>query len=152
MVPDDHPSDAGWGALRFFIYSAVILNLSGTFLSFMAIKMCTDLPHHAQQMVLLDEKSWPSLVARGETLSKRLLTDHWLLLKEFGMSSRYKPMDALFVYIVIFGGLYTFVAVIIWIWLTESYAVAGATMVTVVPAVASVAYGIIAAGSGQGWR
>lgn len=150
MVPGEQ-GGAGWEALRFFIYSALILNLSGTFLCLMTIKMCTDLPHHAQQMVVLKEDSWPSQVARGATLSEELLTDHWLLLKAFGISNRYQNMDIVFVFVVLFGGLYTFVAVIFWIWLTESYTLAGATMITVVPAVASVVYGVVAA-SAEGWR
>jgi hypothetical protein len=142
MIPVDHPDNAAWRALQFFIYSAIILNFTATFLCLMAIKMCTDLPHYAQQMAVLQGKSWPNRAARGETLKRELLTDHWRLLKAFGMSSRYRFIDALFFFIVIFGCLYAFIAVVIWICLTVPPAVSGATMVTVLPAAVSIVCGV----------
>jgi hypothetical protein len=45
-----------WEALRFFTYTAIILNLGGAVVSLMIIKMCSDLPLAAQQKLLeIDE-------------------------------------------------------------------------------------------------
>jgi hypothetical protein len=152
MIPDDHPDTAAWETLQFFIYSSIILNLSGTFLCLMAIKMCTDLPHHAQQLALSNPDSWPSRAARNEILPENILKNHWVLLGKFGMSPRYQRLDALFVYVVLFGGLYTFIAVILWVWLTSPHIVAGVIMLTVAPAVLSMTYGLVAACTGEGWQ
>jgi len=68
------------------------------------------------------------------------------------MSRMYKTMDILFVLLVLLGGVYTFIAVSLWVWLTETTLVAGLIMVTTAPAVSCVLYGVTAAALGEGWK
>jgi hypothetical protein len=46
-----------WEALRFFTYTAIVLNLSGAVVSLMVIKMCSDVPLAAQQKLLEVDES-----------------------------------------------------------------------------------------------
>lgn len=120
--------------LRVITYCSVFINLSGTTLALILIKMCTDLETIARRLIITNTASWPARVARGETLGEDLLTSPYKLVEAFGMSRGYRRLDQGAAMWIIFGNLLTFISVILWVYVTEDIAVAGATMVGVVPA------------------
>ena len=147
---------ATWVAIRFFTYSAIILNLASSFICLMIIKMCTDVPHNAQQSIANHNNKEPSRamrVARGEVIPRGLLGSHYRLLEEFGMSPYYRYIDsAIFSQLVTGAFTFTFVALTIWIWATQSTLNAGLTMITVVPAYLSSVFVYNVCLKSQGWH
>lgn len=134
LVATDDTKSSAWDALRFFVYTAISVNLSATALALIIIKLCTDLPCLAQQRMLTEPSSWPSRCAYGEPLPLRLLGDPVQMLVEFGMSRRYNALDWGAAVWIIIGHINTFAALTLWVWLTQSYVVAAASMVMIIPA------------------
>jgi hypothetical protein len=60
--------------------------------------------------------------------------DHDRLLVVFGMSRRYTWLDWGAAVWILLGYINTFVALSMWIWLTQTHMVAGALMVVIAPA------------------
>lgn len=148
---------ATWGALRFFTYSAIIQHLASCFICLMVIKMCTDVPHHAQQLIANHngnkEPSRALRVARGEVLPRGISNSHYRLLEEFGMSPRYRFIDSVILPALIAGAFtFAFIALTIWIWATQSTLNAGITMITVVPALLSLLFVFGISLTSQGWH
>jgi len=156
ITPDNVPgaADSSVAALKFFTYSAIILNLTGTFICLITIKMCTDVPHRAQQAVLLNPNSWAAKIADGtQALPPGILISHHALLEAFGMSKKYRWIDTIvFSSIIIFGFFYTIISVVLWVWLSSSYVSAGAVMITAVPAFFAAIYVLCVGVLGQGWQ
>lgn len=87
IASNDNLHTPAWEALQFFTYSAIILNLTGAFISLVSIRMCVELPLRAQRAVLACPDSWPArIVGNGEVLPTDALTSHYALLETFGMS------------------------------------------------------------------
>lgn len=134
LVATNETSSPTWEALRFFIYGAIAVNLSGTTLALIIIKMCTDIPCIALERVLDQPSSWPARCARGEPLPLKLLRDPVQMLVQFGMSRHYNALDWGAGIWVIIGYINTFSAMTLWVWLTQTPAVAVVLMVIIVPA------------------
>jgi hypothetical protein len=140
-----------WQALRGFIYSAIILNLSGAFLALMTIKMCSDLPVVAQQKLIdglttsnvpmssIVEPDWitpehdnipfAATIAGKGVLSVKILGDHFLLLRCFGMSRWYKAVVRISSWVLVAACVCSFAALTLWMFLSESVTTAGLTMI-----------------------
>jgi heme A synthase len=148
-------NSVSWSALLVFLYSAIMLNLGGAFLSLLAIKMCSDLPLAAQQKLLREgsaaSKSPLSRIARGETLGTEILEDHFGLLESFGMSRGYRHVDYLCFSSLMAASVCTFVALTFWVFLSETNVTAGITMITFGPVAIIVVRVFVLAGYGQGW-
>jgi hypothetical protein len=161
-------SGGGWVALRFFTFSAIILNLGGAFLSLITIKMCSDLPVAAQQRVIKDRTAptrdtpyfliaedldIPLRVATGVgILSPTILDDHFLLLKCFGMSKWYRFVDRATSGVLVVACACTFAALTFWMFLNEPQTTAGVTMITFGLAAIVTICALLIAVSRQGWR
>jgi len=159
---------SSWVALRFFTFSAIILNLSGAFLSLITIKMCSDLPVAAQQRVIKDRTAPPRdtpyfitvedldipfRVATGVgILSPTILDDHFLLLKCFGMSKWYRFVDRASSMVLVVACACTFAALTFWMFLNEPQMTAGVTMITFGLAAIITICALLLALSRQGWR
>ncbi|KIM22141.1 hypothetical protein M408DRAFT_292928 [Serendipita vermifera MAFF 305830] len=140
LVAQEDARTLPWQTIRFFTYTAISINLTGTTLALVLIKMCSDLESTAQQMVVSIPSSLPARIARGEKLPRHLIMNHYKLLEEFGMSPGYKALDFGAAIWITSGNVSTFVSVIMWVWLAEDKAVAGATMVGTVPAILGLVY------------
>src|SRR5277367_2067711 len=73
---DQDEGPASWKALRVFLYPAIMLNLSGAFISLMMVKVCTDFPLAAYQKAFQVEalpvgirRTISGLLTRGEVSS-----------------------------------------------------------------------------------
>lgn len=102
----------------------------------------------------MNRQSWAAKIAiDGEALPEQILTSHYTLLETFGMSKWYRWIDTfVFSTIVLFGFFYSFIALVIWVWVSQSHVTAGVTMVTALPALACAMHVLYAALTGQGWR
>ncbi|KIM26732.1 hypothetical protein M408DRAFT_25201 [Serendipita vermifera MAFF 305830] len=108
-------SPDSWKVLRVFLYSAIMFNLSGAFISLMIVKMCTDL-----SLAAWNKKCRPAPSPENETVSR--------LLRRYNMSNSYWIVERLFVFVSIFACVFTFTALSLWVFLSEPLKVAGATM------------------------
>lgn len=134
---DEDDSPASWKALRVFLYSAIMLNFSGAFLSLMIVKMCSDLPLALYQR----EKPLPPYIP-GSVSG---------LLAHYHMSHWYWRANRSFVAVSILACLCTFASLSFWIFLSETFTVALITMVifSLLALNLVVVYGV--AVNGQGW-
>lgn len=114
---DTDDSPAAWKALRVFLYSAIMLNISGAFISLMLVKICSDFPLVAYESA--DQK-------RPEKPAKETVSG---LLRRFGMSQWYWPVSQSFVIISMLACLCTFASFSFWVLLSETFTVALITMV-----------------------
>ncbi|KIM20821.1 hypothetical protein M408DRAFT_122869 [Serendipita vermifera MAFF 305830] len=113
MADEDSPDS--WKVLRVFLYSAIMFNLSGSFISLMIVKMCTDV-----SLAAWNKKCRPSPSPEDETVSR--------LLRRYNMSNSYWIVERLFVFVSILSCIFTFTALSLWVFLSETLKVAGATM------------------------
>jgi len=166
-----------WGAMIVFLYSAIMLSLSGSFLSLVVIKMCSDVPLAAQQKILdegrpdlitptentaaeaninntpLSPRGGPlSNVVNGEVLTRHILSHNRRLLKYFGMSDQFKVVDRLTGFVLIAASVCTFAALAFWIFLSQNLVTAGLTMVFFGLIAIFVVYVYALAIRKQGWR
>ncbi|KIM22166.1 hypothetical protein M408DRAFT_293279 [Serendipita vermifera MAFF 305830] len=120
--------------LRFFTYSAVINNLIAAMCCMWSMQMYSDLPERAQQLPLRDENSWPARVSRGEYLTQELILDvSTSILEEFGIYKAHSWISLGELLWTVLGLLCTFLTFTIYLWLTQSRAIAGALMMFAVP-------------------
>jgi hypothetical protein len=110
-----YDSPASWKALRFFLYSAIMLNLSGSFLALMIIKICIDM-----QLTAYEQNLPPSPYV------KSTVTD---LLSKYGMSPWYWLVNRSFVFISLLAWVCTFLTLSFWVLLSETLVLAVVTMV-----------------------
>lgn len=166
-------SGGSWVALRFFTFSAIILNLVGAFLSLVIIKMCSDLPVAAQQKVTrqtgtknratqerdiqywITPEHWniPYGVATGlGILPPHILENHFLLLRCFGMSKWYEFVDRSSSVVLVLACVCTVAALTFWMFLNEPQMTAGVTMITFGSAAIISICALSISVVGQGWR
>lgn len=146
-----------WGALLIFLYGAIMLSLGGSFLSLIIIKMCSDLPLAAQQRVLTEQFSSStkllSEVARGrQTIPAYILESHFRLLENFGMAPEYRMVHVVSGLVLISACVCTFIALTLWVFISEAIITAGITMVFFVLIAFIVIMVYFFASNGQGWR
>ncbi|KIM22163.1 hypothetical protein M408DRAFT_333063 [Serendipita vermifera MAFF 305830] len=141
FIAVDENDSAGWDALRFFTFAAIITNLVAAMCAMYAMWIYAELPGKAQRL-LLNPDSWPSRVARGEPLSRDLLMNEYNLLAAFGVyKSHLGIMSGVAIWTM--GGVATsFTSFSIYVWLTQSKAVAGSLMIFVVGGVFGFLYPI----------
>ncbi|PVG02946.1 hypothetical protein CPB86DRAFT_779824 [Serendipita vermifera] len=142
LIVDNKSNAPAWRALRFFMYCSILLNLSGTTIALVIIKMCTDLHYRAYRIVISDPASVPARLPK-EGLSKHRLLDHYQLLEEFGMPWGYRVLDIGAGFWAIFGNAFTLVSFIMWVWLSGDTLIASLTMVVTIPPVFGVAYAML---------
>jgi hypothetical protein len=140
LVGSDATSPA-WRTLRFFTYSSIVVNLSGTTLALVLIKMCSELDYRARCMVISNPSSLPARVAR-DGLPRHLLLSRYRLLEEFGMPRGYKMLDAGAAFWVLSGNIFTFVSVMMWIWLSGDIVIALVTTIAMALPICGVVYAI----------
>jgi hypothetical protein len=130
---DDSP--ASWKAMRVFLYSAIMLNFSGAFLSLMIVKMCSDLP-----LAMFQNDAPPCF--------KRSVSDQ---LGHFGMSRQYWIVNSSFVVVSILASLCTFATLSFWVFLSQTFTVALITIMifSLLALTIILTFGI--AMQGQGW-
>jgi len=133
MVSGQEDASALMQALRFSTYSAIILSISGTFLSLLCILYCTSIHMQARQLLLHKPDSWPSRISRGETLEQSLFSDEYQLLHSFGLPKKYRIVNLMLTVFLLLAYAFAVVAVTLWVWLTESKTAAGVTMVVIAP-------------------
>ncbi|KAG9048057.1 hypothetical protein FS842_000492 [Serendipita sp. 407] len=133
-------STPAWQALRFFTYTAITINLTGTTLALVLIKLCSDIESVAVHMILSDPASLPARISHGDKVPIHLLGKPYELLEQFGMPRGYRVLDFGASIWITAGNLFTFVSVTMWVWLAEDVAVAGASMIGTVPALAGLVY------------
>lgn len=121
--------------LRWFSYSSIFLAITATFLCLTCVRMCSDLPGFAAQLIVRDPNSLPARVARGEPIPAELFSDMHELMRQFGGAPAYQAVDNTFNLIFMFGCACTFTSLIIWIWHGEETPLAGSVMATVIPTV-----------------
>lgn len=148
LVQLEYPqqSTAAWEALRFFTYSAITVNLTGTALALVIIKLCSDLESSALQLAVTDPESLPARVMKGGKVKKKLLGTHYELLEQFGMPEGYRLLDFLTSIWIMTGNIFTLTAVTMWVWLAEKKALAGTTMIITGPAILGLAYAFVLTG------
>lgn len=134
VIVEEGSRTTAWRVLRVVTYCSIFINLTGTTLALILIKMCTDLETIARRLIVLHSHSWPARIARGEKLSRELLIDSYRLLEAFGMSKGYRVLDQGAAMWIIFGNILTFISVILWVYVAEDIVVAGTTMIAIVPA------------------
>jgi hypothetical protein len=140
-------TSVSWGALLVFLYAAIILSLSQCFISIIIIKMCSDLPLAVRQRILVSH-----VPASGDPPEADILADHFRLLEAYGMSTEYKQVDRLAGLVLILACICTFTSLTIWIFLSETIATAGVTMVFFGATAIIVIYAYVVGTNGQGWR
>jgi hypothetical protein len=113
---DVDESPASWKALRVFLYSAIMLNLSGAFVSLMMVKLCSDFPLAAYQNA---DQGKP--LETGKTISELLRACH--------VSRWYWYVNQSFVVTSFLACLCTFTSFSFWVLLSETFAVGVVTMV-----------------------
>jgi hypothetical protein len=136
---DEADSPASWKAMRVFLYSAIMLNFSGAFLSLMIVKMCSDLP----LALYLYQKEQPIPRYIPGSISG--------LLGHYQMSRWYWMVNRSFVAVSILGCLCTFASLSFWIFVSETFTVALITMVifSILALNLIAVYGVTV--TGQGW-
>jgi hypothetical protein len=114
FVEENEPD--AWKRLRFFLHSALVVNLTGTFMCLMITKMCSDL-----RLTVYEKKgSTRSTIYKDGTVSA--------LLDKYHMSRWYWPVNALTIFVSALGWVFTFVTLALWAnlsqpigWLTMTF-------------------------------
>jgi hypothetical protein len=148
MVLNNDDSSATWETLRFFVYSAISSNLIAAGCCLWTIYALSDLPYKAQKLAMTDKQSWAYRAGNGETFGN-VISEPRTLLKDFGADDYWwQSFGAAFWYTL--GLLLTFLALITWMWISQSKAVATAVTVVTIPGVLGLVYPI-AEDFYQGW-
>ena len=147
LVASSDSQSAAWEALRFFVYAAIGANLITVTCCLWTISGVAEVPSNAQWVAMCDENSWPYKQAAHQPLppSVSIRNEHQLLVK-FGMENHYRwqVLGAGLWYLI--GLFLTFAALIMWIWLSQSTAVAAAVTVVLAPGCIGVAAPLFAVG------
>lgn len=140
VLANDNPS-AAWEALRFFVYTAISSNLVAAGCCLWTIYALSDLPYKAQRLAMRDKQSWAYKAANGELFDDNI-GDPKTLLKSFGADDYWwQSFGAICWYML--GLLLTFLALITWMWLSQSTAVAAAVTVVTIPGVVGLVYPVL---------
>jgi hypothetical protein len=142
-------TSASWQALRTFLYGAIMLNLSGAFLSLVTIKMCSDLT--------ITRRRNPSQSPPGATFEVQTNTvtgnairhSRVKTLLDAGMSPGYKFVDISNALVMTSACISTFASLTFWVFLNaKNSVVPGLIMLFFVPAaiIAIAAFWIAALG------
>lgn len=123
-------------ALRFFAYSTILVATGGTALALALIKLCTELPLRAKDLLVLDSNSVPAKLSRGEPLQKQVLLHETELLRAFGMPRVYIWLDWGSAATFICSLVMIFASLTIWVWVSEPWFVAMPITIMLIPAVA----------------
>ena len=141
MVLSTDDSSAAWETLRFFVYSAISSNLVAAGCCLWTIYALSDLPYKAQKLAMTNRQSRPYKAANGEPFEDNM-DDPKTLLKDFGADDYWwQSFGAICWYML--GLLLTFLALITWMWLSQSKAVATAVTVVTIPGVLGLVYPIV---------
>jgi hypothetical protein len=92
-------------------------------------------------MIISDPSSLPARVTK-EGIPRHLLLSRYQLLEEFGMPRGYKTLDAGAAFWVLSGNIFTFVSVMMWIWLAGDIIIASVTTTTMVLPICGMVYAI----------
>lgn len=120
----------------------MLSNLIAAMCAMYAMWIYAEMPGRAQRL-LIDPNSWPSRVDRGEPLSEELLTDEYALLDAFGAYSFHMAMAGGSLLWTTLGIGTAFVSFTLYVWLTQSRAVAGSLMMFIVPGSFTLVYPIV---------
>lgn len=130
-------ASVAWHALRFFTYTTIVVALGGTALSLSLVKLCTELPIRAKDLLVLEPNSVPAGLARGRLLPKSLLMDDNKLLEAFGMPRVYIWLDWVTAFLFMICLVLIFISIGLWVWLTEPWFVSLPLTFVLVPASAT---------------
>jgi hypothetical protein len=140
MVLNTDNSSAAWETLRFFVYSAISSNLVAAGCCLWTIYALSDLPYKAQKLAMTDKQSWAYRAGTGESFGNEISHPR-VLLKDFGADDYWwQAFGAALWYML--GLLLTFLALITWMWTSQSTAVAAAVTVMTIPGVVWLVYPI----------
>jgi hypothetical protein len=140
MVLNTDNSSAAWETLRFFVYSAISSNLVAAGCCLWTIYALSDLPYKAQKLAMSDKQSWAYRAGSGESFGNEISHPR-ILLKDFGADDYWlQSFGAACWYIL--GLLLTLLALITWMWVSQSTAVAAAVTVMTIPGVLWLIYPI----------
>jgi hypothetical protein len=147
-------TSASWQALRVFLYGAIMLNLTGAFLSLVTIKMCSDLPLANYQKQF--KSSLPTTSAAvAPTIPNGVKPWSRLgILLDAGMSPNYTFVDEASKWVLVASGVSTFASLTFWVFLNSNNwnTAVIITMVLFVPAALVVIRAFLIASRGEGWR
>jgi hypothetical protein len=134
MLDSHTNSGSTWEAARIFIYGSIITNLTGTMLALLGIVYCMEVEGRARHMAFYSIDSLPYLVARHrESIPADLrLINRTELLIEFGMMPYYHWVEQGQRLWLAYGMHSTFLALVTWIWLSQTHTVFGVLMVPIV--------------------
>lgn len=130
---------SAWEALRFFIYVAIGSNIITVACSLWTISGVAEVPSNAQWVAMNSVKSWPYKHAARLPLPATVsIREEYELLTNFGMETHYRwqILGAGVWYLV--GLFSTFLALDIWLWVSQSTGVAAAVTVVLIPGCAAV--------------
>jgi len=137
---------ASWQALRVFLYSATILNLTGAFLSLVIIKMCSDLPLAYYQRSCRGVTPPTPLPKGVEPWSRRAI------LIEAGMYRRYTFVDGASTLMLLAAIVFTFASFTFWVLLNSQNGITSGVTVTFFGIAALVAFcAFLVAAKGEQW-
>ena len=150
LVASSDSQSAAWEALRFFVYAANGANLITVTCCLWTISGVSEVPRNAQWMAINNENSWPYKHAAHKPLPdlKSIGNENQILIR-FGLAQHYvwQLLGAGLWYLI--GLFLTFAALFIWIWLSQSAAVAAAVTVVLAPGCIGIVAPLVAVGSGK---
>ncbi|KAG8814394.1 hypothetical protein FRC19_001778, partial [Serendipita sp. 401] len=95
----------------------------------------------AHSMIIFDPSSLPARVAK-DGIPREILQNRYELLEKFGMPRGYRMLDAGASFWVLSGNLFTFVSVLMWIWLAGDAVISSVTTIVILFPIFGVAYAI----------
>jgi len=140
MISGTDITDPPWEALRFFVYAAICSNLVAAGCSLWTIFALDNVAVKAQRLAMADNRSLPYKVLAGQPIGREI-HDRKLLLKLFGADPYWwQSFGAMIWYML--GLLLTFMALITWMWVSQSKAVATGVTVMATQGILGLVYPI----------
>jgi hypothetical protein len=123
-------NNVAWLTLRWFMYAGVLVDLGGTASAIAIVNMLSSGTITARSKAIMFPDSLPRQVIDGIPLEAGLFMDsrEMELLREFGISSVFPKVGWHMLLSFVFGSLFIFVSLLLWIGLTEPGSVTWAVL------------------------
>ncbi|PVG00625.1 hypothetical protein CPB86DRAFT_700825 [Serendipita vermifera] len=119
----DMPDSPALTTLRWFMYSAVLVNMGCTASAISVVNITSSLSNQARRLILKNPDSIPHRYVHGEPLDRELLQPQEFRrrLEEFGMPPRLFPFITRCMLVsFVLGSLFIFISFCLWVYLTQS--------------------------------
>ncbi|PVG00626.1 hypothetical protein CPB86DRAFT_795672 [Serendipita vermifera] len=117
------PASPALTTLRWFMYSAVLVNMGCTASAISVVNITSSLSNQARRLILKNPGSTPRRYVDGEPLEDKLLQpqEYRRRLEEFGMPPRLFPfITRCMLMSFVLGSLFIFISFCLWVYLTQS--------------------------------